>query len=35
MFWIIVTFILGIALGILLGDMLNHETFKELFVNDN
>jgi Na+/H+-dicarboxylate symporter len=36
MFWIVITFIVGIALGIVLGDMLNHETFKELFViNDH
>lgn len=35
MFWITVTFILGTSLGIVLGDMLNHETFKELFIIDD
>jgi len=29
---ICLTFILGIALGMVIGDMLNHETFKELFI---
>jgi len=35
MFWIVITFILGIALGVVLGDMINHETFKELFIVDD
>lgn len=35
MFWFIVTFVVGIAIGIILGDMLNSDSFKKLFVNDN
>lgn len=33
MFWIIIAFILGTSLGIILGDMLNHETFKKIVYN--
>lgn len=32
MFWIIVTLIIGMAIGIVIGDMLNAESFKSLFI---
>ena len=32
MFWFVITFIVGIAIGIVLGDMLNSESFKKLFI---
>lgn len=35
MFWIVVTLVVGIAIGIILGDMLNFDSFKKLFVNDD
>lgn len=35
MFWITVSFVLGLAIGIVIGDMLNHDSFKELFINDD
>lgn len=34
MFWIIVTLIVGIAIGVVLGDMLNADSFKNLFIVD-
>ena len=36
MFWICVTLIVGIAIGIVIGDMLNANSFRDLFfIDDN
>lgn len=32
MFWIIFSFVIGISLGIVIGDMLNAKSFKSLFI---
>ena len=35
MFWIVVTLVVGIAIGIVLEDMLNAYSFKSLFIIDD
>ena len=35
MFWILVTLVIGMAMGIVIGDMLNSDSFKDLFIDDN
>lgn len=34
MFWIVVVLVVGIAIGIVLGDMLNVDSFKNLFISN-
>lgn len=34
MFWIIVALIVGIAIGVVIGDMLNAKSFRSLFILD-